>query len=104
MRDPSWLRCRSRYSRTPVRNNMKPSVTVTRKMSVESAQNAKVCAALVGPNSPKLKETCHTTRVSRVASNTRPEPKTYRLRIGIYHYRAQVSGGSGQALYPGGFT
>src|SRR5260370_1187460 len=60
---------------------MKPSVTVTRKMSVEIAQKAKVCAALVGANSPKLNDTCHATSVSRSASNTSPEPNRYRFRI-----------------------
>ena len=38
MREPSRLLRRSTYSFTAVRNSMKPSVTVNRKTSVETAQ------------------------------------------------------------------
>src|SRR6202521_1362068 len=65
MRDPSRLACRSMYSFTPVRNSMNPSVTVSRKIRVEIAHSTKVCSAVAGPYSPKLKETCHTTSVTR---------------------------------------
>src|SRR5579862_7322826 len=82
MREPSRLLCRSMYSFTPVRNSMKLRVTVSRKMRVETAQNTKVCAAVSGPYSPKLNETCQTTSVTRIASSARPEPKRYRFRIG----------------------
>ena len=80
------------YSFTPVRNSMKPSVTVSRKISVETAQKTNVCAVLAGPYSPKLNDTCHTTSVSRIASRTRPEPKRYRLRMLVSNVSIQLYG------------
>ena len=62
---------------------MKPSVTVSRKISVETAQKTKVWGASAGPYSPKLKETCQTTSVSKIANNARPDQKRYRFRIGV---------------------
>src|ERR1700694_3567737 len=72
---------------------MNPSVTVSRKISVEIAHSTKVCSAVAGPYSPKLKETCHTTSVSRIASRARPEPKRYRFRIDTLKYSG--TGGDG---------
>src|SRR5712664_127966 len=83
MREPSRLARRSRYNLTNVRNNMKPSVTVSRKISVETAQKTKVCSTLAGPYSPKVKETCQTTSVSRIAIRARPDQKRYRFRIAL---------------------
>ena len=74
MREPSRWLWRSMYSFTPVRNSMKPRVTVRRKISVETAQKTNVCEVFAGPYSPKLKETCHTTSVNRMASKTSPDP------------------------------
>ncbi len=62
---------------------MKPSVTVSRKISVETAQKTKVCSTLAGPYSPKVKETCQTTSVSRIAIRARPDQKRYRFRIAL---------------------
>ena len=90
MREPSRLRCRSRYSFTVSRNSMKPSVTVSRKISVETAQNRNVSAALVGPYSPKVKETCHTTSVSRIARTTSPGAEKMPFAHRYINYRAGV--------------
>src|ERR1700732_858186 len=79
---------------------MNPSITVKIKTSVETAQNRKVCWRLEGANWSRLKEPCHTTSVTRMASRTTPEPNATRLRIGpvriIGGGRWKV--GEGQAL------
>src|SRR5712691_6649780 len=72
---------------------MNPSVTVSRKIRVEIAHSTKVCSAVAGPYSPKLKETCHTTSVTRIASRARLEPKRYRFRIDTLNYSGTGSGG-----------
>ncbi len=80
---PGRLLWRSMYSLTKVRNRMKPSVMVRMKMSVDSAQNRKVCWRPEGAKGPSVKEPCHTTSVTRMASNTKPEPKRRRLRMAL---------------------
>jgi hypothetical protein len=39
---------------------------------------------LTGANEPKLKEPCHTTSVTRMASKRTPEPNRKRLRMALF--------------------
>src|SRR5579864_578166 len=62
-----------------MRNSMKPSVTISRKMRVETAQKMKVCSGSLGPWPPKSNEPCQITRVAEIISTTSAEP--YRRRF-----------------------
>src|ERR1700680_2746079 len=50
-----------------------------------------------GAKEPKLKEPCHTTSVTRTASNRTPEPNRRRLRIALF----RIIGGTGSDLGDG---
>ena len=53
-------------------------------MKVETAQNRTVCCMLEGANGPNVKEPCHTSSVTRMASSRKPEPMMMRLRMALF--------------------
>ena len=79
MREPSRLLRRSMYNLTPSRTSMKPSVTISRKIRVETAQKMNVCFGSMGPRLPKLKDPCQITSVAEITSATSAKP--YKMRF-----------------------
>src|SRR5438094_558689 len=51
---------------------MKPSVTMSTKISVVTAQKMNVCCGLAGPNSPMLNDPCQTTSTTDKARTKKP--------------------------------
>src|SRR6266516_3779751 len=60
---------------------MKPSVTMSTKIRVVTAQNMNVCCGLAGPNSPMLNDPCQTTSTTDKARTKKPKPSSSRFFI-----------------------
>src|SRR5947209_4447896 len=60
---------------------MKPSVTMSTKISVVTAQKMNVCCGLAGPNSPMLNDPCQTTSTTDNARTKKPKPGSSRFFI-----------------------
>src|SRR5579884_4093493 len=98
--DPRRLPRRSMYSFTPVRNSMKPSITVSRKTSVDRPQKTKVCSRLAGSMVLKENDPCHTTTVSNSRNTTSPSPAMMRRLMGLIELSREGAGGFWQRRVP----
>src|SRR5215472_4980659 len=58
---------------------MKPSVTIKRKIRMETAQRVNVCWGSLGRKPPKSNEPCQITSVAEMISSTSAEP--YKIRF-----------------------